>query len=29
MLDIPEKNVISGNLVRNNIRMTISKDQDR
>jgi len=29
MLNIPKENVISGNLVRNNIRLTISKDPER
>ncbi|ORX72595.1 ATP-dependent DNA helicase, partial [Anaeromyces robustus] len=29
MLNIPEENIISGNLVRNNIRLTISKDIDK
>ncbi len=29
MLNIPKENVISGNLLRNNIRLTISKDPER
>ncbi|OUM68247.1 hypothetical protein PIROE2DRAFT_4127 [Piromyces sp. E2] len=29
MLNIPKENVVSGNLVRNNIRLTISQDSDR